>query len=113
MGGRSEVLDAGREQRLVKGAMRKLMNVRDRTCTAIGCSVPAAFCQAHHPQPWSQGGRTSLKDCKLLCLFHHQRAHHPGWLTDQHANGKTSFTRRQMLLISGTTGVQAARALAA
>jgi len=95
MGGRSEVLDAGREQRLVKGSMRKLMNVRDKTCTTIGCSVPAAFCQAHHPQPWSKDGRTSLKECKLLCLFHHQRAHHPGWLTHHHLNGKTSFTRRQ------------------
>ncbi|MBF4768031.1 DUF222 domain-containing protein [Nocardioides agariphilus] len=95
MGGKSEVLDAGREQRLVKGAMRKLMNVRDKTCTTMGCTVPAAFCDAHHPKPWSQGGRTSLKDCKLLCLFHHRRAHHPDWLTHHHPNGKTSFTRRQ------------------
>ena len=95
MGGRSEVLDAGREQRLVKGSMRKLMNVRDKTCTTIGCTVPAAFCEAHHPTPWSNGGRTSLKECKLLCLFHHHRAHHPGWPTHHHPNGKTSFTRRQ------------------
>jgi hypothetical protein len=95
MGGKSEVLDAGREQRLVKGAMRKLMNVRDKTCTTMGCTVPAAFCDAHHPKPWSQGGRTSLKDCKLLCLFHHRRAHHPDWLTHHHPHGNTPFTRRQ------------------
>ncbi len=95
MGGKSEILDAGREQRLVKGPMRKLMNVRDKTCTTIGCTVPAAFCEAHHPTPWSKGGRTSLKECKLLCPFHHHRAHHPDWLTRHHANGKTSFTRRQ------------------
>lgn len=95
LGGKSEVLDAGREQRLVKGAMRKLMNVRDKTCTAIGCTVPAAFCDAHHPKPWSEGGETSLKECKLLCPFHHRRAHHPGWDTHHHPNGKTGFTRRQ------------------
>ena len=94
-GGKSEVLDAGREQRLVKGAMRKLMNLRDKTCTAIGCTVPAAFCDAHHPTPWASGGRTSLKECKLLCPFHHRRAHHPGWATHHQPNGKTSFTRRQ------------------
>jgi Domain of unknown function (DUF222) len=95
MGGKSEVLDAGREQRLVKGTMRKLMNVRDKTCTATGCTVPAAFCEAHHQKPWSTGGRTSLRECKLLCSFHHHRAHHPGWETHHHRNGKTSFARRQ------------------
>jgi hypothetical protein len=95
MGGQSEVLDAGREQRLVKGPMRKLMNLRDKTCTTIGCTIPAAFCEAHHPQPWANGGRTSLKDCKLLCGFHHRRAHHPHWQTRHHPNGTTSFTRRQ------------------
>jgi hypothetical protein len=95
MGGKSEILDAGREQRLVKGAMRKLMNIRDKTCTTNGCTVPAAFCEAHHQQPWSRGGRTSLKDCKLLCSFHHHRAHHPAWETHHHPNGTTSFTRRQ------------------
>ncbi len=95
MGGPSEVLDAGREQRLVKGAMRKLMNLRDKTCTAVGCTVPASFCDAHHIEEWSIGGRTSLKECKLLCWWHHQRAHHPRWNIHHHPNGKTSFTRRQ------------------
>ena len=95
MNATSEVLDAGREQRLVTGAMRKLMNLRDKTCTTTGCTTPAAFCEAHHPTPWSQGGRTSLNDCKLLCHHHHQRAHHPHWDTHHHPNGTTSFTRRQ------------------
>ncbi len=75
--------------------MRKLMNLRDKTCTAVGCTVPASFCDAHHIEEWSIGGRTSLKECKLLCWWHHQRAHHPRWIIHHHPNGKTSFTRRQ------------------
>ena len=55
------------------------MNLRDKTCTTIGCTMPAEFCEAHHKTPWSQGGKTNLADGKLLCPFHHHRAHDPGW----------------------------------
>jgi hypothetical protein len=95
LGGESEILDQGRDARLVNAATRKALNVRDKTCTTLGCSVPAEFCEAHHVVPWSRGGRTSLQDCKLLCPFHHHRAHDPGWTSNHLPNHKTSFTRRQ------------------
>jgi hypothetical protein len=95
LGGNSEILDLGRESRLFKPPQRKAMNARDKTCTTIGCSVPAEFCEAHHEVPWSEGGNTDLKDGKLLCPFHHHRAHDPAWNVNHHPNGKTSFTRRQ------------------
>jgi hypothetical protein len=95
LGGKSEILDVGREKRLVPPPIRKALNIRDKTCTATGCTMPAAICEAHHEVPWSKGGKTSLKDCKLLCPFHHHRAHDPCWITHHHPNGKTSFTRRQ------------------
>jgi len=94
LGGDSEILDVGRTKRLVTDAIRKALNLRDQGCTTLGCSMPAEFCEAHHIVPWSRGGKTSLKDCKLLCPFHHHRAHDPAWLTHHHPNGKTSFTRR-------------------
>jgi hypothetical protein len=95
LGGRGEVLDLGRTRRLFSPAQRKAMAVRDRQCTADGCDVPAAWCEAHHHrQPWSQGGKTDLADGKLLCPFHHHRAHDPGWITSHHPNGSTSFYRR-------------------
>jgi len=94
LGGDSEILDVGRTKRLVTDAIRKALNLRDRGCTTLGCSMPAEFCEAHHVVPWSRGGKTSLKDCKLLCPFHHHRAHDPAWLTHHHPHGKTSFTRR-------------------
>ena len=95
LGGRSEILDVGRRKRLVPEAIRKALNLRDQGCTEIGCTMPAEFTEAHHIIPWSRGGNTSLKDCKLLCSFHHHRAHDPAWLTHHHPNGKTSYTRRQ------------------
>ena len=80
LGGKGEILDLGRNKRLF---------------TADGCTIPAAWCEAHHhQQPWSKGGRTDLADGKLLCPFHHHRAHDPGWETHHHANGSTTFHRR-------------------
>ena len=96
LGGKGEVLDLGRSARLFSPAQRKAMAIRDKQCTADGCSVPAAWCEAHHArQPWSRGGRTDLADGKLLCSFHHHRAHDAAWQTHHHPNGSTSFVRRQ------------------
>jgi hypothetical protein len=95
LGRKGEVLDLGRSARLFSPAQRKALAIRDQGCTAEGCSIPAAWCEAHHAQqPWSQGGRTDLADGKLLCSFHHHRAHDPGWITHHHANGSTTFHRR-------------------
>ena len=95
LGGKGEILDLGRTRRLFSPAQRKAMELRDRHCTAHGCDIPAAWCEAHHfKRPWSQGGKTDLADGKLLCPFHHHRAHDPGWTTSHHPNGSTSFHRR-------------------
>jgi hypothetical protein len=71
------------------------MELRDRHCTAHGCTVPARYCHAHHKTPWSRGGHINLDDGTLLCPFHHRRAHDPRWHVNYHPNGTTSFTRRQ------------------
>jgi hypothetical protein len=76
--GAGEVLDLGRARRLFSSAQRKALGIRDRTCRAEGCDIPAAWCEAHHAgQPWADGGRTDLADGVLLCPFHHHRAHDP------------------------------------
>ncbi len=95
LGRKGEVLDLGRSARLFSAAQRKALAIRDRECTTEGCSIPAAWCEAHHAkQPWSQGGRTDLDDGKLLCSFHHHRAHDPAWQTHHHPNGSSTFHRR-------------------
>jgi hypothetical protein len=94
LSGKGEILDLGRAKRLFTGPQRKAMAIRDRGCTADGCSIPAAWCEAHHQQPWSRGGKTNLAHGKLLCPFHHHRAHDPAWQTHHHPNGSTTFHRR-------------------
>ena len=93
--GKSEVLDLGRSSRLFRPAQRKAMIIRDRECRAEGCTIPAAWCEAHHwGRPWAQGGRTDLKDGLLLCSWHHHRAHDPTYDTSRMPNGDVRFSRR-------------------
>jgi len=97
LGGRSEVLDLGRSSRLFKPAQRKAMIVRDRECRAEGCTIPAAWCEAHHAgKPWSRGGRTDLKDGLLLCSWHHHRAHDPTYVSSRLPEGDVRFSRRRV-----------------
>jgi len=60
LGSRSEVLDLGRTVRLHTPAQRTALRIRHKTCTAEGCTVPAAWCHAHHKTPRSRGGKTTL-----------------------------------------------------
>lgn len=96
LGGASEVLDLGRSRRLFSPAQRKAMAVRDRRCRAQGCDIPAAWCEAHHAAaPWVGGGTTDLGDGKLLCAWHHHRAHDDRYLHTQLPNGDVRFHRRR------------------
>jgi len=95
LGGASEVLDLGRSSRLYRPAQRKAMAVRDKRCRAEGCTVPAAWCEAHHAgRTWADGGRTDLADGALLCSWHHHRAHDPTYDTRRLPNGDFRFHRR-------------------
>ena len=95
LGGKSEILDLGRSSRLFKPAQRKAMIIRDRECRAEGCTIPAAWCEAHHwGRPWAQGGRTDLKDGLLLCSWHHHRAHDATYDSSRMPNGDVRFSRR-------------------
>lgn len=96
LGSKSEVLDLGRSQRLFSTAQHRALGVRDRTCRAEGCSVPATWCEAHHfKDPWSRGGKTNLSDGKLFCPWHHHRAHDDRYLHEEMPNGDVRFSRRR------------------
>jgi hypothetical protein len=72
LGADSEVLDVGREQRLVTPPIRAAMTLRDGGCVFPGCTVPPAGTDAHHIVPWWQGGPTSLANLVSLCAHHHR-----------------------------------------
>ncbi len=94
LGGRSEILDLGRGRRLFTPAQRKALRLRDRRCRAEGCTIPAAWCEAHHLTPWTSNGRTDLSNGILLCSHHHHRAHDDRYAADRLPNGDLRFHRR-------------------
>jgi hypothetical protein len=94
-GAKSEVLDQARKVRLHTEPQRIAMAVRDQTCTTEGCTIPAAWCHAHHRTPWSHGGHTTVADGRMVCPRHHRMIHHPTYHTDYLANGKIRITKRR------------------
>ena len=71
------------------------MAARDKTCTAEGCTIPASWCHAHHAIPWSKGGKTSVKDGRMVCPRHHTMIHRPDYTADYLPTGKIRITRRR------------------
>lgn len=94
LSGRSEVLDLGRSRRLHSSAQRRAIRLRQGECQATGCTVPASWCETHHPHAWAAGGSTDLDNAALLCAHHHHRAHDARYLTQRMPNGDHRFTRR-------------------
>ena len=75
LGTKGEPLDVGRTRRLVTKGLRAALWQRDQGCSFPGCTIPAAWTDAHHVQPWWAGGRTSLLNTALLCRRHHTHVH--------------------------------------
>lgn len=77
--GSGRVLDLGREQRLFSSRQRVALAVRDGGCLWPSCERPPSWTEAHHIDPWSEGGRTDLDRGVLLCRWHHLLLHNDGW----------------------------------
>ena len=73
--GRGLIVDVGRTTRNIPGPLWRALVARDRHCTEPGCTVAAAFCEAHHIWHWEHGGPTNLANLKLLCWAHHRKHH--------------------------------------
>lgn len=72
-------LNLGRHARLFTAKQRLALAQRDGGCIWIGCDRPPSYCEAHHIDPYSEGGRTDVDRGVLLCRFHHMNLHHHGW----------------------------------
>jgi Domain of unknown function (DUF222) len=91
LGGPSLPLDIGYAESVPAG-IRNAVLLRDRHCQwAGGCTQPAGACEVHHTKHKANGGKTSVKDCVLLCPFHHQIViHRWGWTLVVNPDGTTS-----------------------
>jgi hypothetical protein len=95
-------MELGRAQRLFTPHQRRALAIRDGGCRFPGCARPARYTDAHHIQPWQQGGLTDLSNALLLCRHHHRVTHGTpntiGWTITyadpgQGPNDRVWFTR--------------------
>ncbi len=89
--GPSLPLDVGYSETIPAG-IRNAVILRDQHCQWAGrCDQPAAACQVHHVRHKANGGKTSVRDCVLLCFYHHQIViHRWGWTLVLNPDGTTT-----------------------
>ena len=63
--------------------LQHLIRARSATCTAPGCTRPAARCDLDHTIAWDQGGLTCECDLAPLCRHHHRCKQAEGWQLQQ------------------------------
>jgi hypothetical protein len=91
LAGPSLPLDIGYSETIPAG-VRNAVILRDQHCQWAGrCNQPASACEVHHVKHKADGGKTSVRDCVLLCWFHHQVViHRWGWTLVLHPDGTTT-----------------------
>jgi hypothetical protein len=92
LAGPSLPLDIG-TSRDIPAAIRRAVILRARGHCEWpgGCGQPAAACEVHHLRHRARGGRTSVRDCRLYCFFHHQICiHQQGWTVTAHPDGTST-----------------------
>ena len=90
LAGPSLPLDIGYSKTIPPG-IRNAVILRDKKCRwPGGCHQSASACEVHHVKHKAHGGPTSLKECVLLCSYHHQIViHRWGWTLVLNPDGTT------------------------
>jgi hypothetical protein len=83
-------LDIGYSEN-IPAHIRRAVILRDKHCAWPHCDRPAAWCDVHHIIHKRDGGETSVRNCLLLCAFHHDVCiHRWGWQIVLHPDGTTT-----------------------
>ena len=92
LAGPSLPLDVGYAETVPAGIRQAVLLRAGGHCEwAGGCWRPASACHIHHVTRKADGGKTSVKDCVLLCSFHHLVAvHRWGWKLILNPDGTTT-----------------------
>jgi Domain of unknown function (DUF222)/HNH endonuclease len=87
---RRQPLSVGRKTRSIPSAIKRALQVRDRTCRYPGCEN-RLFLDGHHIRHWADGGETTLSNLVHLCSFHHRRFHEQGYQMSMDDSGHVTF----------------------
>jgi hypothetical protein len=92
LGGPSLPLDVGYSETIPAAIRTAVIRRAGGHCEwPGGCWQPALACHIHHIIRKADGGRTSVKNCALLCSFHHLTAvHRWGWKLTLNPDGTTT-----------------------
>ena len=94
LGGPSQILDLGRQNRFFNDHQRTALATLYESCAAADCDRPYAWSELHHEDPWSKGGLTDLDRAVPLCGYHHRTMHDPGYhhqiTREVHAHGNSA-----------------------
>jgi Domain of unknown function (DUF222) len=103
LNGKSVILDVGYADTIPE-SIRKAVIARDKGCAwPGGCDRRPAACDVHHVKHKRHGGKTSARDCVMLCQYHHDICvHRLGWDIELLPDGSTRATSpdRQVVLRS-------------
>jgi len=93
LNGKSAILDVGYSA-TIPDSIRKAVIARDKRCAwPGGCNRRPAQCDVHHVKHKRHGGKTSVRDCVLLCQYHHDICiHRLGWEIELLPDGSTRAT---------------------
>ncbi|WP_283133976.1 HNH endonuclease signature motif containing protein [Rhizohabitans arisaemae] len=92
--GGTEPGDTGQGPRFPGAALRRFVQVRDRTCTAPGCGVPASRTDQDHIREWRNDGRTRADNLHCVCRHDHRLRHEGGWQVAMSSAGVVVWTTR-------------------
>ena len=80
--------------RLPGAALRRWIQIRDRSCEFPGCRVPAHRADADHSTEHAQGGQTIDANLGPACRHDHRLRHAGGWTLSQPTPGQFAWTSR-------------------
>ncbi|WP_158564204.1 HNH endonuclease signature motif containing protein [Jiangella anatolica] len=86
------VVDHGRTRYTPTRDLVDHVLLRDRTCRAPGCAVPAVRCDLDHVHAYGAGGLTCPANLTPLCRKHHLIKHHGPFAVDRPEPGTLRWT---------------------
>ncbi|MGH3977587.1 MAG: hypothetical protein ACRDRZ_01080 [Pseudonocardiaceae bacterium] len=89
---RHQLLDSHPDARLPGAALRRHTQIRDRTCTFIGCRRSATAAEQDHTHDHNLGGVTIRANLGPACNHDHRVKHRGGWKVSQPDPGTFIWT---------------------